>query len=222
LHLKKKKIVLGTNKMSSQANPIAGNQHFKGVENIAGQLDKLSVADGKLANLQAGVATVQGLMMTGGAKSLNGLMLHSVSGYAPATLAAATSYFVNKLEGQANVATPASTDTNVLVVPAGAQIVGVLLEDPTIDATVAAGTQALTGVVAAANVNLAAASAAAAVNAGAIAGVPNVPTLGAAALSVLTGSVVVAASPTVTGVTITTGAGLSTNTQLAVTVFYLA
>lgn len=202
-------------------NPIDGNQNFTVVDSLAGQLAKINVADSNIANLIASDVTFQNCMITGGAKSLNGLKVHQISGYAPASLAASSSYFVNKAYGAASAGAASSSNTSVLVLPAGARVVGALLEDPTIDASVACGTQALTGAVASSNTNIADASASAAVNVGAIVGLPNVPTLGDSAESVLTGSFVVANSPVVTGVTVTIGAGFTTSTQLAVTIFYL-
>lgn len=202
------------------SNPIAGNNGFTKVDNLVGQLTKLNASDGTFASLSAGVASVGGFAMTGGVTRLNGQTLYSVKGTAP-TLAASTSYFVNKQSGAA-AQTPASDNDVVLTLPAGALVVGVVLEDATIDATVAAGTQALTGVVAAANVDLAAATPLADVNAGAFAGLTATPSLAAAAASVTTGAVAVAAAPTVTGVTVTTGAGLTASSGLTVTVFYFA
>jgi len=202
-------------------SPIAGNQYFAVVQNLAEQVRKLNVSEGKFYSIQSNTTTSGCAVTTGGASSLDGKHLHSVAGYAPTPVAASSSYFLNQLRGQAVQSAPTSSNTSVMTIPAGATIVGVLIEDATVNATVAVGTQALTGIAPTGTVNLAAASTAASVNAGAWAGLSAPAALASAATSIILGSVAVAASPTVTGITITYGTGLTTTSSTAVIVYYL-
>ena len=65
--------------MTSLSQPIAGNQSFSGVSNVAGQMASLSVADGSASKL-----SVQSLEVKGSTAVNDGAYtLTTVTGYAP-------------------------------------------------------------------------------------------------------------------------------------------
>lgn len=202
-------------------NPIAGNQYFTGVDNNADQSRRVNAAHSAVANLQAGGAIVNRLFNSGGLNTYNGKVLRSIVGYAPTAFlnaGAGGSYFLNNVAGAADQVAPASTNTTVLVIPAGAIIVGASIQDATLaGGTVNLGTQAVAGAVAATQSNICAATTAT-VARNALVGSP-IPALGAAATA--PPSIAVAASPTVTGVTVTTSANMTATSGFQVIISYL-
>jgi hypothetical protein len=204
-------------------NPIAGNQFFTRVNNAAGQLPEQNVSNSNAVSLRAAGVATNGLFINALPAQV-GKTLRSVTGFAPSSLVGggAANFFLNNAAGVAAQATPSSTNTAVMTIPAGALITSVLLgPDATfVGGTLAAGTQALTGAVPGANVNLCAASLAVSVNAGASVG--QIAPAALTGVAIPTGTTVaVAASPTVTGVTITTSANITASSGLQVTVYYL-
>jgi hypothetical protein len=97
---------------------VNGNQYFTSIENAAGQLNFLSAASGSLNldNLNLGVGTL----------GTGGRTLYTAVGYAPTTFATTVSTGVVNLNVSANLGQASSaTDTNLLLLPGGAQIVAV-------------------------------------------------------------------------------------------------
>ena len=97
---------------------VAGNQYFTRIENAAGQLNFLSTASGSLNldNLNLGVGTF----------GTGGRTLYTAVGYAPTTFATTVATGVVNLNVNPNLGQASSvTDTNLLLLPGGAQIVAV-------------------------------------------------------------------------------------------------
>jgi hypothetical protein len=203
-------------------SPIAGNQYFGAISSLTGQFPRINTAVGKHGRVQANTTSSAGFMVTGGAASLNGKTLQSVSGYAPVGVAASHQYYINKLRGQADQGSAQATNTTILTLPPGAIIVGVLLEDATLTGTLSCGTHTVAGTAPGDNTNLVTTAAAANVNIGAIAGLTATVALGGTPLSVTDGAVTVPAAPTVTGVTLSYGAGFGATSGTAVIIYYLA
>lgn len=199
------------------SNPIAGNQNFTKVENLAGQLALARISEAKVHELQANSVASSVSMLLPSSREVKTLRVVAPSAFA--TLAAAGATLPLVLTG--NTATPsASTDAANATLPAGAVIVAVEFSN---NGVTVAGTSNLDLGVAGfntASTNLVAVSTAAIINNG---GLVQCSPLGTTLLG-STGAkdqgVVVPAAPN-NFLTLTNNTGANTTGAFAATVYYI-
>lgn len=201
-------------------SPIAGNQYFSKVAYLTEQIQKVNADSVSVKNLDADVARVSGLSVSG--ELYGGKKMYSVTAYAPLGFGPTGSYFLNKSTGLANQGTPGVSNTNVVTLPPGAVVTGVFLQDPAAvgtGATYSCGTQSV-AVAPTTATNLMDTTGRTVVVAGALTANWIPVLLGAAGTT--PGGVAVPALPTVTGIVVTVAtAAITSSPGLRATVYYL-
>lgn len=206
--------------MSNVVNPIAGNDRFSKIENAASHLNELNLTSGQVVDLSAGTVTTQLLNQAIAGSGT----LWQVVGYAPsafATAAAGDVLFLNNQQ-QSAVAS-AVTDSHLLLLPAGAQVVSAVVTNngvPVVGGvTFDIGTEVWSSA-GSGNSDISAAMLLATVNSGGKVGdllAAPVSALGTSGVAFASGSAVAAN----TGVTVQVLGAPNTAGDLAVTITYL-
>lgn len=208
--------------MSNAVNPVIGNDGFNKIQHMTDHLSELNLTTGRVVDLSAGSVTTQVLN-----QAVVGLgTVWQVVGYAPTSFATGAINSVHFLNNSpASAAASAVGDSQLLLLPAGAQVLSVLANNN--GTTVAGGTTFDVGTEVwsaspTGNANLLAAATLASLNAGVSAGnLQNAVTpvaLGTVGAVINTAAAAEAAN---TGVTIQVLSVANTAGDAAVTVSYL-